>query len=410
MFGQTRAAYLSNAFCVLLLWVTFWDNADRRWFLLWTLLSVLLMVAREVQARRYARRSAEAIDTAAWTRWLEVSLLINGVLWGVACASLTLIATPYQLPLIVLIVGGLQTGSVLATSYMLRVFALFSLPLFVPTLSAFVLLGFKGHASLFATAAILAVWFCFIMICASRFGTHYRSSIAHALENFDLAESLKARNGENEALHASLHTRISELKETHRQLLVEKQRSDGLVEQLRELSTTDGLTGLGNRLHFDEHFASEWRRAQRKAQPIALVLCDVDYFKQYNDRYGHQMGDACLVAVAQALAAVIRREGDWAARYGGEEFALIFADTPVGEATARVEEVRARLLERAIEHSGSPGEELVSVSFGVAGVVPTESLTPEGLVASADQALYAAKRTGRNRVVVHGLDPVSRTA
>ncbi|MEM9388585.1 MAG: GGDEF domain-containing protein [Pseudomonadota bacterium] len=115
------------------------------------------------------------------------------------------------------------------------------------------------------------------------------------------------------------------------QILLEKERADGLVAELRRLSLMDSLTGLGNRRSFDEHLEREWRRARHDDTALALLLIDVDHFKAYNDRYGHHQGDRCLVHVADVLRAMVGREGDLAARYGGEEFALIIGPQHGGE-------------------------------------------------------------------------------
>lgn len=402
MYSQTRAAWGSNAFCVVLLWIAFWNNANHAWLLGWTSVGVLIMAMREIQSRRYATLAGQAINIKAWTRWLDISLFANGCLWGIGCATLTLVATPYQLPVIVLIAGGLQTGSVLSSSYRLTAFALFSVPLFLFTLVAFLVLGFSGERSLLVTAALLVVWSIFILVCASRFGKHYRRSVGYALENLDLAESLKFKNQENETLNESLRERIDELNETQRQLLIEKRRSDGLVRQLTELSTTDGLTGLHNRRSFDERLRSEWRRAKRNNQPIALIMADVDHFKAYNDRYGHPKGDDCLIQVAEVLSGAAGREGDWAVRHGGEEFALILANTTLEDAIKIAERIRQGVLDCAVEHETSPIMPQVSLSLGVAEMMPDESREPKALVAAADAALYEAKRKGRNCVVSGG--------
>ena len=398
MFGQTRTAYLSNAICVLLLWIAFWDNASHMWLLTWTVAVALLMMAREVQANRYLARAGQPINQRRWTLWLDGSLAVNGCLWGLACGALALVATPYQLPILLLIVGGLQTGSVLSSSYLLRAFACFSVPLLLMPLAAFLVLGFRGQPSLFVTAALLAVWSMFILMCARRFGEHYRHSVAVALDNQTLAETLQARNSENERLNRSLQERVDELNATQQQLLQEKARSDGLVERLRALSTTDGLTGLSNRRHFDELLRSEWRRASRNGQSVALLLADVDHFKAYNDRYGHQRGDQCLVEVARLLAGAARREGDWAARYGGEEFALIYSNTSIEVATANAEDLRAQLRNRAIPHDDSPTAPHLTLSVGVAAAIPDGETGSDDLVATADEALYSAKRAGRDRI------------
>ncbi|MBX3225460.1 MAG: GGDEF domain-containing protein [Labilithrix sp.] len=173
-----------------------------------------------------------------------------------------------------------------------------------------------------------------------------------------------------------------------------------LANKLERLATTDALTGLANRRRFDEHFAAEVARAARSGEPLTLVLCDVDQFKRYNDRYGHPRGDACLVEVARALDGVVRRPADLAARYGGEEFALIFPDTALEGATTLVERLRSSVRELAFEHEGNDGHRVVTVSAGIATVVG--AWTVEEIIELADRALYEAKKAGRDRhVAVH---------
>lgn len=400
MYSQTRAAWVSNAFCIMLLWFAFRETASHSMMLMWIGIGVVVMALREAQSYRYKRLENQSIDVNAWTRWLEISLFANGCFWGISCAAFLLIATPYQLPIVLLIVGGLQTGSVLTSSYLLRAFALFSVPLFLAPLMVLLTLGFNTHTALLFTAALLSVWSMFTLMCASRFGKQYRRSVGYALENLDLAESLKSKNHENEALNESLHHRIDELNLTQRQLLAEKIRSDGLVRQLTELSTTDSLTGLGNRRSFDDNLLSECRRASRDGQTIALILADIDHFKHYNDHYGHLKGDDALVKVAKEFAVAARREGDWAARYGGEEFALILANTSLDTALGVAQTLRRGVVDRGIKHESSPTAPHVTLSLGVVGVLVDEHLEPRDLIAAADEALYEAKHGGRNRAVV----------
>ena len=167
--------------------------------------------------------------------------------------------------------------------------------------------------------------------------------------------------------------------------------------QLAQISMTDGLTGLANRRRFDEALAAEWARARRNGQPLALILIDIDYFKPYNDHYGHLAGDACLRQVATVLRAHVRRPGDLVARYGGEEFAGIAADTGAPGALRLAETTRAALEALALPHEPSPMGR-VTASFGVAVMVPDGNAGPEELLRLADEALYRAKAEGRNRV------------
>lgn len=168
-------------------------------------------------------------------------------------------------------------------------------------------------------------------------------------------------------------------------------------KELQRLSTTDGLTGIANRRSFDESLAREWRRCSRLKKPLSVILFDVDFFKKYNDKHGHQAGDECLKLVAKEVARTAPRPGDLAARYGGEEFVLILAETDQEGACWVAELVRQNLSALNIPHSDSSHQH-VTISCGVTSVVPSDELSVEKLVKSADIALYIAKEHGRNRV------------
>lgn len=173
-----------------------------------------------------------------------------------------------------------------------------------------------------------------------------------------------------------------------------------LEESLRMLSSTDGLTGLANRRTFDNTVQREWRRAQRGGYSMAVIMTDIDHFKKFNDTYGHPEGDECLKKVAIALKNAVRRAGDLAVRYGGEEFVLLMPMTTVGEATQIAEDIRTSVEAMKIRHEGSDVNDFVTLSLGVAAVVPQQSMTAEDLINEADKALYQAKRMGRNRVIM----------
>ena len=190
----------------------------------------------------------------------------------------------------------------------------------------------------------------------------------------------------------------------HRLEILVAQRTRQLEESNRKLtalSSTDGLTGLANRRCFDEVLEREWARAKRNNEPLALAMLDVDFFKPYNDHYGHQQGDECLRRVARVLAETIKRGVDLAARYGGEEFAFIAPATCASDALRMAEQVRGALEALALPHEKSVLR-CVTISVGVAVMVPGEQQESTLLVRTADQALYQAKSMGRNRVVLSG--------
>jgi diguanylate cyclase (GGDEF)-like protein len=175
--------------------------------------------------------------------------------------------------------------------------------------------------------------------------------------------------------------------------------------KLERLSFLDGLTNIANRRRFDEYLAVEWRRAQREQAPVSLILADVDFFKGYNDHYGHEAGDEVLKRVAAALDATVGRPADLVARYGGEEFVVVLPGTDTPGAALLAERLRAGVAALEIPHAHSRAAGHVTISLGVATLVPAREGAPEGLLTAADQALYEAKREGRNRVAVAGSRP-----
>ncbi|HEY8608592.1 MAG TPA: diguanylate cyclase [Noviherbaspirillum sp.] len=169
-------------------------------------------------------------------------------------------------------------------------------------------------------------------------------------------------------------------------------------DMLEKLSSEDGLTQLANRRAFDRRLSAEWSRARREGQPLALVMIDIDYFKNFNDRYGHPAGDDCLQQVARVLEAHTRRPADMAARVGGEEFAVLLPATGSGAAAHIAEQMRAAIAGLGIAHQRSGIAAHVTASFGVAAMVPDGQQEPGALLTAADACLYQAKQGGRDRV------------
>ncbi len=169
-------------------------------------------------------------------------------------------------------------------------------------------------------------------------------------------------------------------------------------DELDRQAHSDTLTALANRRYFDTRFLTEWSRAQRELETIAIIYIDVDYFKAYNDHYGHQAGDDCLVRVASQIQQCVQRTHDVCARYGGEEFVILLQQTSLASAMAMAEKVRAAIDAVGLRHEFSDASRVVTVSCGVACTVPGPGDLSAQLIEHADQALYAAKSAGRNRV------------
>jgi diguanylate cyclase (GGDEF)-like protein len=161
---------------------------------------------------------------------------------------------------------------------------------------------------------------------------------------------------------------------------------------------TEGVTGIANRRKFDQALAVDWKRGFRDRTPLAVIMIDADHFKDYNDLYGHASGDDCLRRIAAILYGSSRRPADLAARYGGEEFVMILPSTSISDAVAIGEKICHAIAGANIPHDGNEGG-IVTASVGVAALIPAPEATPQQLVEAADQALYKAKKRGRNRVV-----------
>jgi diguanylate cyclase (GGDEF)-like protein len=172
-------------------------------------------------------------------------------------------------------------------------------------------------------------------------------------------------------------------------------------DSLKALSMLDGLTGIPNRRQLDEVLDTEWRRARRNQSPLSLLMMDIDFFKAYNDNYGHLAGDDCLRQLARGLSEIARRPADLVARYGGEEFVFLLPETGVDGAMNAANRVKEKVKLMSIPHAYSSVADMVTLSIGVATMVPTDKQTIFDLIRRADECLYAAKHSGRNTIRNH---------
>lgn len=170
------------------------------------------------------------------------------------------------------------------------------------------------------------------------------------------------------------------------------------TDLLESISSLDGLTGIPNRRQFDSVISAEWKRAARNSKPLSVGLLDIDFFKLYNDNYGHLSGDQCLKKVARAINEGLQRPADFAARYGGEEFAMVLPETPADKALLVAERIRKIVQDLKVEHNYSPVSPYITISAGMASTVPGPNTGHLVLLEVADHALYDAKQSGRNRV------------
>ncbi len=342
--------------------------------------------------------------TAPATHWEQsrTVFLIHGaiVLGLLACLALyrSRISRRYPDLLIVGVTWPLSLGNALGTAffhgtvyYIWTNLTLFAIAVLIPVrwrTHAVAQLGtlayFLGvHAGLGWTAAsrnvvfeqtFTLLWTC--VLCNFSVYVHERWQRAA----FNARRNLEVAN-------AKLHKLNQQLQETNL--------------ELHSLAFTDRLTQLANRRCFDKYLDQEWRRMARENAPLSLILSDVDFFKIYNDTYGHQAGDSCLQQVAKAIRNAVKRPADLVARYGGEEFVVILPNTSAEGAVHVAEKIRAAVKALKIAHANSQIGKYVTLSLGVASTVPCHKSWPANLIATTDQALYQAKAQGRDRVILY---------
>ncbi|GAB4366239.1 MAG: hypothetical protein Kow00121_03480 [Elainellaceae cyanobacterium] len=171
------------------------------------------------------------------------------------------------------------------------------------------------------------------------------------------------------------------------------------TQEAKHLAGVDSLTQIPNRRRFNEYLKAQWLLMAERRSPVSMILADIDYFKQYNDTYGHLLGDACLTHVAQALQDTISQDGNLVARYGGEEFAVTLPGTDLPEAIAIATKMQTQVQRLKLPHACSPVSHYVTLSMGVASLIPSLDQSPQALVAMTDHLLYVAKQSGRNQIM-----------
>lgn len=218
---------------------------------------------------------------------------------------------------------------------------------------------------------------------------------------------MKKIDTQHPTVHA-LSVRVNKLQqEIAMRRAAEERLQESLIElerakkQLEQLATIDSLTGIPNRRSIDETLQREWLKAMRTGEPLAVMMIDIDHFKNYNDYYGHQAGDVCLRQVAHAIRASLRRSTDYIGRYGGEEFIVLLTHSDREKAKKMAEKIFDAVRYLSLPHLASPTSKIVTISAGINVVIPIPKLSVSSLIHQADEALYQAKHEGRNRFVLH---------
>ncbi|ANG62140.1 hypothetical protein A8C75_06290 [Marinobacterium aestuarii] len=401
---QTPVALCGGAFVSACAGGYYWWLTQQAFYVYWLLVTALVILSRLSLYLCFAawRRSqnGKALESANW-RHLHVAGFVAAALSWATIGLYVEYSQPFaDAAFIYVCLAGMVAGSVVSTaSVSPRMFLIFSAITLLPV--ALVLL-ISLEPQKMAMGLVCVGFFVFSLRSIYRIADIFEGFVASGVVNEQLLRELRQEQRQVLKLNEQLREDIEIRSQTELQLRAQKQRAESLAEKLYALSSIDGLTEIPNRRYFDEHFAEEWSRALRAQSVLSLIICDIDYFKDFNDSYGHLMGDDCLRAVASTLDLHARRAGDAVTRFGGEEFAIILPGIGLKEACLLAEQMREAVLALGIMHAASKVSERVTISMGVACTIPSQEAQAEGLLRHADEALYRAKHQGRNQVVSAG--------
>jgi diguanylate cyclase (GGDEF)-like protein len=354
MYFQASNAYSSSIAAGAILAVLFWNQAPRLGIAAWAISYAVVIAIRHLLGIRFRAAPRRAEDAQRWLNYFATVVGISGVIWGVYGAFLAQHASdPYDLAVVLLALGALLSGAVVAYSVSMSVYLAFSIPTMVPIALWLTLSPVDGKRFL---GLMVFVWIVFMLFAARRFRRFALESLGYQCNMEELAS------------------------------------------QLKKLSCIDSLTNLPTRRGFDEDFDAAVARAQREAEPLGLILCNVDAFEHYNEAHGAMHGDVCLRSIASQLDTLAKRNGAWVARTGGEAFAVVLPQAGADAPLLLAEELRDAIERLGIVHAKSQVSSVVTASFGVASMIAADGSTGSDLLQRAEEALREAKRTGRNRV------------
>ncbi|HEY0563464.1 MAG TPA: diguanylate cyclase [Methylophilus sp.] len=341
---------------------TFWELVDQVKLSMWLIIFLLLCLSRTTAAVIFNRLSIQ--DYLVMERWGSVYVLgafLAGLMWGIMCLFFSPDWPVSHQVILFAVFTGLIAASFNANA---SVFAAFS-AFYLPAMGCLFYMLIREPLQGYLTLITLYIFYAVVM---------YLSAL---MFHNRLARSLEARF-ENERL-------LCQLAESNTKLL--------------QLAEIDQLTGIANRRAMDKCLKHEWNRLCRAGKPLSFLFIDIDYFKQYNDTYGHDGGDKCLVSVSRLLVGYCRRANDMVTRFGGEEFAIILPETPEEDALKIAADILTELERLNIPHLGSHIAQQLTLSIGVASMIPHQLDSEIALLLAADEALYEAKRLGRKQIV-----------
>lgn len=362
---------------------------------LWLAIYISVCLVRLYGVALYYRRQTSTEQVGLWLYSYLAGIIISGLSWGLLFLYLAHFLDFVNTNLIVFFMEGMISAAVATYATSFLAFLTASITLLGPVVLYFLLQPDPQSNYL---GIMLIFYLAFLLIISRQLNRTLGKYLAHEFN----ANKFERERNYAAMINRELEEEILRRIDTENKLKSEIQRAEQLAEKLIAISSRDGLTGISNRRRFDEHIINEWNRLGRTSSSLSLILCDIDFYKAFNDTYGHLAGDDCLKKIANVLQNFSRRAGDMAARYGGEEFAVILPDTSLENATQIAGEIRLAVENLHIQHATSSISPYVTVSLGVATVIPSRHDNPQSLIKLADEAMYEAKHAGRNKVVAQG--------
>ncbi len=356
-FNLQPLSLLTNLLNGSILAAVLWNETSAARVLGWLLLLFTVTAIRFANLRRFWRAvRGPSFDETLWAQYFIAGAGAAGITWGIAGVLLFHPTSfPHQV-FLAFVLGGMVAGGVPLLSSIRYAYFAFAIPIVMPI--SLQMLTFNSYVH-FVMGLMIAI-----------FGIVMLVSSIHVYRLFHDSEVLRRK------LFSALE----------------------LGQALEQLVRLDSLTGIPNRRFFEEELSKEWGRAERTNEMLSVIIADIDHFKEYNDRYGHPAGDDCLITVARTLQRALYRPTDIVARIGGEEFALILPRTNLEGALAVAEHLQERIIALNIRHDASPTATQITLSFGVSSSENGSASSPADLIRAADEALYEAKRLGRNRI------------
>ena len=360
---------------------------------IWLTMFITISVIRLYGISLYKASSTnpQQANYKLYTYWSGT--VVAGCLWGMFFLYMVSLLDITNTNILIFLMMGMISAAVAAYATSLLTFSIATFTLACPVIVYFLL---HTEAIYNDIGYMLIIYVVFLFIICRQLNNTIEEFLIHEFNISKLEREKRYAAMLNRELEEEIIKRIH----TEGKLKAEKHKAEALADKLITISSKDGLTGINNRRHFDEYLDNEWNRSARTSTPLSLILCDIDFYKAYNDTYGHLAGDDCLKKIAHVLEHYARRASDMAARYGGEEFVIILPETSSSKAKHIAEEIRVAIEDLQILHKASDVSDHITVSLGVATQIPTRHTKPHGLINLADEAMYEAKRKGRNQVIV----------